>query len=139
VSISQHLLTVETEGQGLHEVTRPIAAWVAAQSIRRGLLTIFIRHTSAALVIQENAAPAVRRDLDAFMKRLAPEDPRLYTHNDEGEDDMPAHIRTALLGTHLAVPVEEGRLLLGTWQGIYVFEHRRRPHRRELVLHLAGE
>jgi secondary thiamine-phosphate synthase enzyme len=120
-------------------VTRPIAAWVAAQRVRRGLLTIFIRHTSAALLIQENAAPAVRRDLDAFMKRLAPEDPRLYTHNDEGDDDMPAHIRTALLATHLAVPVDEGRLLLGTWQGIYVFEHRRRPHRRELALHLAGE
>lgn len=139
MSISQHLLTVETDGQGLHEVTRPIAAWVAAQRVRRGLLTIFIRHTSAALLIQENAAPAVRRDLDAFMKRLAPEDSRLYTHNEEGDDDMPAHIRTALLGTHLAVPVDEGRLLLGTWQGIYVFEHRRRPHRRELVLHLAGE
>ena len=138
MSISQHLLTVETDGQGLHEVTRPIAAWVAAQRVRRGLLTIFIRHTSAALLIQENAAAAVRRDLDAFMKRLAPEDPRLYTHNDEGEDDMPAHIRSALTQTSLSIPIRGGAMLLGTWQAIYVFEHRDRGHSREIAAHAIG-
>jgi secondary thiamine-phosphate synthase enzyme len=120
-------------------VTQPIARWVGEQGIRRGLLTVFIRHTSASLVIQENAAPAVRRDLEAFLARLVPEDPSRYEHDDEGADDMPAHIRSALTATHLSIPVAAGRLLLGTWQGIYVFEHRRAPHRRELALHLAGE
>jgi secondary thiamine-phosphate synthase enzyme len=139
MTIVQHRLTVQTTGQGLHEVTPEIAAWVAAQSMTRGLLTVFIRHTSASLLIQENAAPEVRRDLEAFLERLVPEDARLYAHDDEGPDDMPAHIRAALTATHLSVPVEGGRLFLGTWQGIYVFEHRRAPHRRELVLHLAGE
>jgi secondary thiamine-phosphate synthase enzyme len=139
VAIAQHRITVATSGQGLTEATREIAAWVAAQGIARGLLTIFIRHTSASLLIQENAAPAVRDDLAAFMTRLVPETPGLYAHDDEGSDDMPAHIRAALTQTHLAVPIDGARLLLGTWQGIYVFEHRRQPHRRELVLHLAGE
>ena len=120
-------------------MTREVAAWVAAQGIGRGLLTLFIRHTSASLLIQENAAPAVRDDLAAFMARLVPETSGLYAHDDEGPDDMPSHIRAALTQTHLAVPVEGGRLLLGTWQGIYVFEHRRQPHRREVVLHLQGE
>jgi secondary thiamine-phosphate synthase enzyme len=139
MTIAQHRLTVRTAGQGLHEVTREIAGWVAQQAVSRGLLTVFIRHTSASLVIQENAAPDARRDLEDFMKRLVPEDPNLYAHDDEGPDDMPSHIRSALTQTHLAIPVEAGRLLLGTWQGIFIFEHRRDPHARELVLHLAGE
>jgi secondary thiamine-phosphate synthase enzyme len=139
MAIAQHRLIVRTPGQGLHDATREIASWVAGQGIARGLLTIFIRHTSASLVIQENAAPDARHDLEAFMKRLVPEEASLYTHVDEGTDDMPSHIRSALTQTHLAIPVDQGRLLLGTWQGIYVFEHRRRPHQRELVLHLAGE
>jgi secondary thiamine-phosphate synthase enzyme len=139
MTVAQHLLEIRTRGQGLHEVTREIAFWVAGQPVVRGLLTVFIRHTSASLVIHENAAPAASRDLEAFMARIAPEDPRLYEHDDEGPDDMPAHLRTALTHTSLSIPVAERRLLLGTWQGIYVFEHRRAPHRRELVLHLAGE
>ena len=125
--------------QGLHEITDPIAQWVREQDIATGLLTIFCRHTSASLVIQENAASAARRDLETFMARIAPEDPSLYTHNDEGPDDMPAHIRSALTSTQLSVPVAQGRLALGTWQGIFLFEHRREPSRRELALHLVGE
>jgi secondary thiamine-phosphate synthase enzyme len=139
MTVAQRRLTIETQGQGLHEVTREVAAFVAEQPIDHGLLTLFIRHTSASLLIQENAAAEVRRDLEAFMKRLVPEDPHLYAHDEEGPDDMPAHIRAALTQTHLAVPVAAGSLLLGTWQGIYVFEHRHGGHRRELVLHLAGE
>ena len=139
MTIAQHRITVATRGQGLYEVTHEVTAWAAAQGTGRGLLTLFIRHTSASLLIQENAAPAVRDDLAAFMARLVPETSGLYAHDDEGPDDMPSHIRAALTQTHLAVPVEDGRLLLGTWQGIYVFEHRRQPHRREVVLHLQGE
>jgi secondary thiamine-phosphate synthase enzyme len=136
---AQAIIAVRTAGRGLVEVTREIAAWVGGQTIGQGLLTVFIRHTSASLLIQENAAPEVRTDLENFMERLVPEDPALYAHDDEGPDDMPSHIRSALTQTHLAIPVDGGKLLLGTWQGIYVFEHRRAPHRRELVLHLAGE
>ncbi len=139
MAIAQHLLTVRTRGQGLHDVTREIASWVADQGIARGLLTVFIRHTSASLVIQENAAPAARRDLEAFFTALVPEDAALYSHDDEGPDDMPSHIRAALTQTHLSIPVASGKLLLGTWQGIFVFEHRRAPHSRELALHLAGD
>ena len=104
-----------------------------------GLLTIFCRHTSCSLLIQENAAPAARRDLEAYFARIAPEDPPSYTHNDEGPDDMPAHIRSALTNVQLSIPVIDGKLALGTWQGIYLFEHRRRPHRRTLALHIQGE
>ena len=136
--MAQGLLVVETTGQGLYEVTSEAAHWVAGQGMNQGLLTLFIRHSSASLLIQENAAPAVRDDLAAFFRALVPED-RRYRHADEGPDDMPSHIRSALLPTQLAIPVAEGRMLLGTWQGIYVFEHRRAPHRRELVLHLAGD
>jgi secondary thiamine-phosphate synthase enzyme len=139
MTVAQHRLTVATRGQGLHEATREIAAWVAAQDMACGLLTVFIRHTSASLLIQENAAPAARDDLEAFMRRLVPEEAGRYAHDDEGPDDMPSHIRAALTPSHLAIPVAGGRLLLGTWQGIFVFEHRHRPHQRELVLHLAGE
>ena len=125
--------------QGLHEITAPVAQWVREQDISSGLLTLFCRHTSASLVIQENAANAARRDLESFMARVAPEDSSLYTHNDEGPDDMPAHLRAALTATQLSVPVEGGRMVLGTWQGIFLFEHRREPSRREIALHLIGE
>jgi len=139
MAVAQHVLAVRTSGQGLHEVTREVAAWAERQGIATGLLTLFLRHTSASLVIQENAAPAARRDLETFLARLVPEDPTRYEHDDEGPDDMPAHIRAALTQSHLSIPLGGGRLLLGTWQGIFVFEHRRAAHARELVLHLAGE
>lgn len=133
------MLRIETRRQGLAEITREIADWVDAQAVHDGLLTIFCRHTSASLLIQENAAPDVRRDLEAYFARIAPEDPSAYAHDDEGPDDMPAHLRTALTQVQLSIPLIDGRLALGTWQGIYLFEHRRRPHRRELALHLIGE
>lgn len=136
---AQHSLILTSPGPGLIEVTDEITAWVADQSIRRGLLTLFLRHTSASLLIQENADPDVQRDLDSFFKRLAPEDPSLYRHGTEGPDDMPAHIKAALTQTQLSIPVSDGRLALGTWQGIYLFEHRTAPHRREVLLHLLGD
>ena len=136
---TQHKLSIRTSGQGLYEVTREVAGWVAAQGIGDGLLTIFIRHTSASLTIQENADPDVQRDIEAFFARLAPEDPSLYRHRSEGPDDMPAHIRSALTQTHLAIPVAGARMALGAWQGIFLFEHRAAPHERELALHLTGE
>ena len=136
---AQHRFTVSDRGQGLYEVTGDIAAWLSGQPIRDGLLTVFVRHTSASILIQENADPDVLRDIESFFAKLVPEDPRLYRHNSEGPDDMPAHIKGALTQTQLSVPVSEGRMLLGTWQGIYLFEHRRAPHRRELVLHLIGQ
>lgn len=123
----------------MREVTEEIGAWIALQGMSTGLLTIFCRHTSASLLIQENAAPEVRSDLEAFLARLAPEDPIAYAHDDEGPDDMPAHLRTALTQVQLSIPLVDGRLALGTWQGIYLFEHRRRPQRRSLALHLIGE
>lgn len=131
-------LTVETRGPGLVEVTRDVIDWVSAQEIATGLLTLFCRHTSASLLINENAAPAVRRDLQRYFDQIAPESDR-YEHDDEGPDDMPAHLRTALTGVSLAVPVVGGAPVLGTWQGIFVFEHRARPHRRRVTLHLIGE
>ena len=134
----QHL-NVETRGKGLSEITRPILDWVAGLAIETGMLTAYIRHTSASLTIQENADPDVVHDLERFFARLVPEDNRLYRHTMEGPDDMPAHIRSALTQTHLAVPFTGRRLALGTWQGIYLFEHRRRPHRRTIVLHAIGQ
>jgi secondary thiamine-phosphate synthase enzyme len=135
----QGALSIQTPGQGLTDITDKVADWVVGQSIATGMLNLFCQHTSASLVIQENADPDVLRDLETFFKRLVGEDPSLYRHTAEGADDMPAHIRSALTQTSLNVPVQEGRLALGTWQGIYVFEHRRRPHTRRLVLHLVGE
>lgn len=132
-------LTTRTRGQGLFEVTEPVARWVAGQGMGTGLLTVFCRHTSASLVIQENADPDVRTDLERFFKRLVAEDPALYDHTLEGPDDMPAHIRSALTTVQLSIPVMDGRMALGTWQGIYLFEHRTRPHDRTLALHLLGE
>ncbi len=130
---------ISTKGRGLVEITPLVAGWLAHQGIATGLLTLFCRHTSASLLIQENADPDVQTDLEAFFAALAPEDADRYVHKIEGPDDMPAHIRTALTQTHLAIPVEDGRMALGTWQGIYLFEHRKAPHRREIVAHLIGE
>ena len=132
-------LAVATRGKGLTEITRPVAAFVAREGIGTGLLTLFCRHTSCSLLVQENADPDVRADLEAYFDRIAPEDPGRYLHETEGPDDMPAHIRAALTAVSLSVPVSEGRMALGTWQGIYLFEHRRAPHRREVILHLIGE
>ncbi len=132
-------LSIQTRGQGLVEVTEPIARWLGGQGIATGLLTVFCRHTSASLVIQENADPDVRTDLERFFQRLVAEDPSLYDHTLEGPDDMPAHIRSALTTVQLSIPVVEGRMALGTWQGVYLFEHRRRPHSRQIVLHVLGE
>lgn len=131
-------LTVATQGQGLVELTDRIAAWLETLPADDGLLTVFCRHTSASLLIQENADPDVRADLEAFFSRIAPESGTLYRHDSEGADDMPAHIRCALTQVHLSIPVADGRMLLGTWQGVYLFEHRRAPHRREVVLHFAA-
>jgi secondary thiamine-phosphate synthase enzyme len=132
-------LRLETPGQGLHDITREVAQWVEGQGMSQGLLTLFCTHTSASLLIQENAAPAARADLERYFARIAPEDPTAYAHDDEGPDDMPAHLRAALTQVQLTIPLNGGRLVLGTWQGIYLFEHRRRPHRRTLALHLIGE
>lgn len=132
-------LSFRAPRQGLVEITAEIAAWLGGQAVRDGLLTLFLRHTSASLVIQENADPDVQRDLEAFLAGLVPEDPALYRHRSEGPDDMPAHIKAALTQSQLGIPVEDGRLLLGTWQGIYLWEHRRRPREREIALHLIGE
>ena len=131
------ILTIDTTRQGLVDVTDQIARWTRDQRLAEGLLTVFCRHTSASLLIQENAAPEVRTDLEAYFARIAPES-REYEHDDEGPDDMPAHLRTALTQVQLSIPLIDGRLALGTWQGIYLFEHRRRPHRRTLALHLIG-
>ena len=136
---SSTTLHVKAPQRGLHDITRAVTEWVNEQDIETGLLTIFCRHTSASLLIQENAASAARRDLETYFERIAPEDPARYTHNDEGPDDMPAHLRAALTATQLSIPVENKRTVLGKWQGIYLFEHRRQPHRREIAIHLIGE
>ena len=132
-------LEVETRSAGLVDITAEVESWVATGEIEDGLVTLFIRHTSASLVIQENADPDVLADLDAFLRRLVPEDSRLYRHTAEGDDDMPAHIRAALTATQLSIPLRDGRLRLGTWQGIYVFEHRRGRFRRSVDIHVLGE
>jgi secondary thiamine-phosphate synthase enzyme len=132
------VLRVRSNGPGLIEITDPVRSWTDAQSMTTGLLTLFCRHTSASLLIQENAAPEVRKDLEAFFEQLAPEDPGRYAHNDEGSDDMPAHLKAALTQVQLSIPLLEGKLALGTWQAIYLFEHRRRQHDRQVALHLLG-
>jgi len=131
-------LTLRASRAGLQEITKSAQSWVAGSGIRDGLLTLFCRHTSASLLVQENAAPAVARDLDRYFARLAPESGD-YEHDDEGPDDMPAHLRTALTQTHLSIPVKEGRMMLGSWQGIFLFEHRHSTPERQIVLHLVGE
>lgn len=133
-----HSFHVTAPAQGLHDITAEVRSWVAETGIQTGLLTLFCRHTSASLLIQENAAPAARRDLERYFARIAPESSE-YEHDDEGPDDMSAHLRTALTQTQLSVPVGGGRPLLGTWQGIYLFEHRRQPPDREILLHLLGD
>ncbi len=132
-------LTIATKGRGLVEITDAVAGFVGEAGIATGLLTLFCRHTSASLLIQENADPDVRADLEAWFERAAPESDPRYTHTTEGPDDMPSHIRAALTQSSLSIPVTGGELALGTWQGVYLFEHRRAPHRREVVCHLIGE
>lgn len=134
-----HNIQVPTRGKGLYNCTRPIAGWLRETSIRTGLLTVFIQHTSASLAIQENADPDVVLDLNEFFERLVREDERWYRHTLEGPDDMTSHIRSALTQTQLTIPVQNGQMTLGTWQGIYVFEHRKIPHNRTLALHVIGE
>lgn len=136
---AMHVLRVEAKRRGLHEFTSDVRAWLGHQGITNGMLTLFCRHTSASLIIQENAAGAVRRDLEKYFDALAPEGEGLYEHDDEGPDDMPAHLKTALTQVQLGVPVMHGKLMLGTWQGIYLFEHRDSAPAREIVLHLTGE
>lgn len=131
-------ITVATR-RGLNEITEAVSRAVAAAAIREGLCTVFIRHTSASLVIQENADPAVQRDLEAFLSRLVPDGDRFFTHVAEGPDDMPSHVKAALTRTSEQIPVVDGRLGLGTWQGLYVWEHRSAPHRRTVLVHVAGE
>ena len=139
MQMSSHRLQVSTRGKGLYEITAQMSSWLESAGIRSGLLTVFVQHTSASLTIQENADPDVVHDLNTFFKRLVPEDNRLYRHTCEGPDDMPAHIRAALTLTQLSIPVDHGRMALGTWQGVYLFEHRAAPHRRTVLLHLIGE
>ncbi len=136
---SIHRLYIATRGKGLYEITRQVADWVSESAPQTGLLTLFIQHTSASLTIQENADPTVTRDLSEFFERIAPENERWYSHQAEGADDMPAHIRAALTATQISIPVLEGALVLGNWQGIFVFEHRDAPHRRSVILHLIAE
>ena|ERR1041385_493129 len=130
---------ITTRGRGFYEITDEVERWLSSAQITTGLLTLHLRHTSASLLIQENADPDVRRDLEAFFSRLAPDGDPLFIHTTEGVDDMPAHVRTALTAVNLSVPVSSGRMVLGTWQGIYVWEHRRSSHSRIVVAHLVGE
>ena len=135
---AQYILTVPTRGPGLVDITGPVRGWVSEQGIGTGLLTLWCRHTSASLLVQENASPDVRTDLLAYFDRLAPRGRGLYRHDDEGPDDMPAHLRAALTQPGLSIPVLDGSPALGVWQAIYLFEHRDAPHRRDIVLHLLG-
>jgi secondary thiamine-phosphate synthase enzyme len=134
-----HQIHIATHGKGLYDFTREIESWLRGHETHTGLLTVFCQHTSASLVIQENADPDVVADLADFLTRLVPEDTRLYRHTAEGPDDMTSHIRTALTQTQLSIPIHKGKLALGTWQGVYLFEHRVQPHRRSVVLHLLSE
>ncbi len=134
-----HEISIKTNGRGLHNINDEIVSWAHAQGMTTGLLTVFIRHTSASLVIQENADPDVLTDLNAFLNRMVPDGDPQYRHFSEGDDDMPAHIRSALTQTQISVPLVKGHLTLGTWQDIYLFEHRTAPHHRQVVLHLSGE
>lgn len=132
-------LRIDVRGRGLVEITDRVRAFVERESIDTGLLTLFCRHTSASLLIQENADPSVRRDLERYFEAIAPEDAQRYEHDTEGLDDMPAHLRTALTQVQLSIPIEHGALVLGTWQGIYLFEHRRQAHSRDIVMHVLGD
>jgi len=136
---AQHELRIPTRGRGLYEFTDEVTAWLSQHSFKNGLLTLHLRHTSASLLIQENADPDVRRDLESFFSRLVPDGDPIFVHTAEGDDDMPAHVRTALTAVNLSIPVSRGELTLGTWQGIYLWEHRRSPHSRSVALHFVGE
>ena len=134
-----HEFSISTRGRGFYEITRNVAAWVKESTVQSGLLTLHVRHTSASLLIQENADPEVRRDLERFFSRLIPDGDPLFQHVSEGEDDMPAHVRTALTAVNLSIPIAGGQLALGTWQGIYLWEHRLEPHTRRVAAHFLGE
>ena len=134
-----HEIRIPTRGRGLYDFTAEVANWVAQNGLRNGLVTLHLRHTSASLLIQENADPDVRRDLENFFARLVPDGDPLFSHTAEGDDDMPAHVRTALTAVNLSIPVSQGQLALGTWQGIYLWEHRRAPHSRAVTVHFIGE
>ena len=134
-----HDLAFRTRGRGFYEITNQVAEWISRNEFVNGLLTLHLRHTSASLLIQENADPDVRRDFERFFARLVPDGDPLFSHTVEGEDDMPAHVRTALTAVNLSIPVAQGRLALGTWQGIYLWEHRRTPHSRSIAVHFVGE
>lgn len=134
-----HELRLSTKGRGLYEITDSVSQWLDQQGIKEGLLALHLRHTSASLLIQENADPDVRRDLNAFFERLVPDGDAIYLHTAEGDDDMPAHVRTALTAVNLTIPVGHGKMALGTWQGIYLWEHRRANHSRTIRLHFIGE
>lgn len=136
---ASHELTLATRGRGLYDFTHEVEAWLARQKFSEGLLTLHLKHTSASLLIQENADPDVRADLERFFKRLVPDGDPLFEHTCEGPDDMPAHIRTALTAVNLSIPLRGGQLALGTWQGIYLWEHRHAPHSRKVVMHFIGE
>ncbi|MBX3221298.1 MAG: secondary thiamine-phosphate synthase enzyme YjbQ [Labilithrix sp.] len=138
MKVHQEVLEIETRGRGFTDLSSRVEAVVAASGVRTGLVTVFVQHTSASLVIQENAAPSVRRDLERWIGKLAPEDASAYEHDDEGLDDMPAHLRAAITRTSEVVPVTSGRLGLGTWQAIYLWEHRRAPHTRRVIVHVQG-
>ncbi|HVH41773.1 MAG TPA: secondary thiamine-phosphate synthase enzyme YjbQ [Labilithrix sp.] len=135
----QEILEISTNGRGLVDLSSKVQSVVVASGVKTGLCTVFVQHTSASLVIQENAAPSVRRDLERWIARIAPEDASAYEHDDEGIDDMPAHLRCAITRTSEVVPVTKGRLALGTWQAIYLWEHRRSPHTRSVVVHVTGD
>ncbi|MDB6066763.1 MAG: secondary thiamine-phosphate synthase enzyme [Pedosphaera sp.] len=136
---AMHEFVVNTRGRGLYEITSLVVAWLRENAVTNGLLTLHLRHTSASLLIQENADPEVQRDLERFFTRLVPDGDPLFLHTAEGEDDMPAHVRTALTTVNLSIPVANSRLALGTWQGIYVWEHRTHPHARRVAAHIIGE
>jgi secondary thiamine-phosphate synthase enzyme len=136
---SLHELRISTRGRGFYEITDNVAAWLSQKGFKDGLLTLHLRHTSASLLIQENADPDVRRDLETFFSRLVPDGDRMFIHRAEGDDDMPAHVRTSLTAVNLSIPVSKGRMTLGTWQGIYIWEHRLSPHSRTVTLHFVGE
>jgi secondary thiamine-phosphate synthase enzyme len=135
---ASHILEVMTRGRGLYDISRALRSWIAEQGFHEGLLTLFIQHTSASLLIQENADPTVQTDLESFLSRLVPDGDPLFEHTAEGQDDMPSHVRAALTQTHLSIPVRDGELALGTWQGVYVYEHRRSAHRRTVALYCLG-
>ncbi len=136
---AQFQFSISTTGRGIYKINNPIENWMQSQRVRSGLITLFIPHTSASLLIQENADPDVLKDLNSFFNRLIPDGDPLYDHQAEGPDDMPAHIRSALTQTQLSIPVKDNRMALGIWQGIYLFEHRVSPHTRNILLHLLGE